>query len=210
MRSTDLTRGESRPASDWWPPLGWWPDPARDLLGGRLLDPCASVTFTLPPCPESVHTARVFTTGTLRGWDMAEAADGMNLIVSELATNALRHGLALAAPRPAEPIRLSLVRRGSLVTCAIADPGTAPPVLRHPAPLEPGGLGLHIVEALSVRWGWSPLTPRGKAVWAVLDTSLEAGPGAEFAAGFPAAFDIGPAAGRDAEFDTGTNASACF
>lgn len=176
MQSTDVARGESRPAFQWWPPLGWWPDPARDLLGGRLHDPCASATFALPPCPESVHTARSFTTGTLRGWNMAEAADGMNLVVSELATNALRHGLAPVTPYPAEPIRLSLVRRGSLVTCAIADPGSTPPVLRRPGPLEPGGLGLHIVDSLSVRWGWSPLAPAGKAVWAVLDTDPGASP----------------------------------
>jgi anti-sigma regulatory factor (Ser/Thr protein kinase) len=173
MHSTDLTRGESKPAFDWWPPLGWWPEPARDLLGGRFCDPSATATFALPACPEAARTARAYATGTLCGWAMEDLAEGMGLVVSELATNALRHGLALAAPRTAEPIRLSLIRRGSLVTCAIADPGTAPPVLRHPAPLEPGGLGLHIVDTISVRWGWSPLAPRGKAVWAVLETRPE-------------------------------------
>ncbi len=179
MHSTDLTRGQSKPAFDWWPPLGWWPDPARDLLGGRFHDPAASATFALPARPEAARTARSFAMSTLCGWALEDLAEGMGLVVSELATNALRHGLALVAPpREAEPIRLSLIRRGPLVTCAIADPGTTPPVLRHPAPLEPGGLGLHIVDSLSVRWGWSPLAPRGKAVWAVLETC--AGPSACF------------------------------
>ena len=41
-------------------------------------------------------------------------------------------------------------------------------MLRYPGPLDTGGLGLHIVESLSLRWGWAPLAPYGKIVWAVL------------------------------------------
>ncbi|GAA0983414.1 hypothetical protein GCM10009555_055100 [Acrocarpospora macrocephala] len=152
---------------DWWPPVGWWPHPARDLLAGST-GCTASATFVLPPRAESIHSARSFAMGTLAGWDLAELADGMELVVSELATNALRHGMELGVPRRREVIRLSLIRRGSLVTCALTDPGSAEPVKRDPAPFETGGLGLHIVESISVRWGWCPLTPQGKAVWAVL------------------------------------------
>jgi anti-sigma regulatory factor (Ser/Thr protein kinase) len=167
MHSTNLTRGQSRTAADWWPPTGWWPETARDLLRNGFS--CASsATYALPARAESVHSARSLATGTLTGWDLADLAEGMGMVVSELATNALRHGLALDGARHDEPMRMSLVRRGALVTCAVADSASRPPVLRYPAPLEPGGLGLHIVESLSVRWGWSPLTPRGKAVWAVL------------------------------------------
>jgi anti-sigma regulatory factor (Ser/Thr protein kinase) len=119
-----------------------------------------------------VHWARSFAGGSLIGWGMGDLAQDMALVVSELATNALRHGLVLD-PRNlresgAEPIRMSMIRRGSLVTCAFADPGSAAPVLRHPSPLEPGGMGLHIVESMSLRWGWNPLLPQGKVVWAVL------------------------------------------
>jgi|SRR5690606_17578659 len=172
MRS--LTRGAAAPSFDWWPPLGWWPDRARDLLGERLPVPSASATFALPARAESVSTARERATDTLRGWDLGHLADGVTLVVSELATNALRHGLAPATRWPADPIRLSLVRRGPLLTCAIADPGRAVPVMRDPGALEPGGLGLHIVDSLSVRWGWSPIAPYGKAVWAVLDATAGA------------------------------------
>jgi len=177
MRS--LTRGAGTRVFDWWPSLGWWPDRARDLLGGRAQVPAASATFALPARAESVHTARAFTTGTLRCWDLGHLADGVSLVVSELATNALRHGIAPATRWATDPIRLSLVRRGPLLTCAIADPGRAVPVMRDSGPLEPGGLGLHIVDSLSVRWGWSPIAPYGKAVWAVLDASA---PGAGTAA----------------------------
>ncbi|MEW9527775.1 ATP-binding protein [Microbispora sp. NPDC049125] len=167
MQSTNLTRGRNQwSALDLWPPAGWWPEPARDLVQPGTST--ASATFVLLPQAESVHSARSFAAGTLMGWRMAELLDGMELVVSELATNALRHGLTLTPGRPRQVIRLCLIRRGALVACALTDPGSAAPVLRDPSPFEPGGLGLHIVESLSLRWGWCPLVPHGKAVWAVL------------------------------------------
>ncbi|MER5621496.1 ATP-binding protein [Streptosporangium sp. NPDC002544] len=136
----------------------------------------ASATFVLPPHAESVHSARSFATGTLTGWNLGELGENMELVVSELATNALRHGLRLAESRAREPIRLSLIRRGNLVTCTLNDPGAGFPALRDPSPLDIGGLGLHIVESLSLRWGWAPLAPYGKIVWAVLRTGLREDP----------------------------------
>ncbi|WP_113703533.1 ATP-binding protein [Nonomuraea lactucae] len=150
---------------DWWPPLGWWPEAARDLL---VPGPSASATFVLPPTPSSVHAARSFTTGALTAWKLEELIENMQLVISELATNALRHGLHVAEPGCEPPVHMSLVRRGPLVTSAFTDPAASVPVLRHPGPLDPGGLGLHIVESLSLRWGWSALAPQGKIVWAVL------------------------------------------
>ncbi|HEX4811838.1 MAG TPA: ATP-binding protein [Nonomuraea sp.] len=150
---------------DWWPPVGWWPEAARDLL---VPGPSASATFVLPPTPASVHAARSFAAGALAGWGLPELVENMELVVSELATNALRHGLRLAEPHRGCPVHMSLVRRGALVTSAFTDPGSSVPVLRYPGPLDTGGLGLHIVESLSHRWGWSALAPHGKIVWAVL------------------------------------------
>ncbi|WP_084962409.1 ATP-binding protein [Thermoactinospora rubra] len=148
---------------DWWPPVGWWPEAARDLLQAG---PMASATFVLPPAASSVHSARSFTAGTLLGWGLEELVDDMELVVSELATNALHHGLSLgSAPLP---VQMSLVRRGPMVTCAFTDPGASVPVLRYSGPMDVGGLGLHIVDSLSLRWGWTALAPRGKIVWAVL------------------------------------------
>ncbi|GII83883.1 hypothetical protein Ssi03_18730 [Sphaerisporangium siamense] len=171
VHSTDLTRGHSLwSAGDWWPPIGWWPRPARDLTSAGAAT--SSASFVLPPRAESVHAARSYASGSLCGWGMGDIAGDLELVVSELATNALRHGLLLdrrdAARRATEPIRMSMIRRDSLVTCAFADPGAAPPVMRDPSPLEPGGMGLHIVESMSLRWGWHPLPPAGKVVWAVL------------------------------------------
>ncbi|WP_219470466.1 ATP-binding protein [Nonomuraea rhizosphaerae] len=150
---------------DWWPPLGWWPEAARDLL---VPGPSSSATFVLPPTPSSIHSVRSFTIGALTAWGLKELIDSMELVVSELATNALRHGLHPADGDRPRPVHMSLVRRGPLVTSAFTDPGSSVPVLRYPGPLDTGGLGLHIVESLSHRWGWSALAPHGKIVWAVL------------------------------------------
>ncbi|WP_326637924.1 ATP-binding protein [Streptosporangium sp. NBC_01755] len=136
----------------------------------------ASATFVLPPHAESVHSARSFATGTLTGWNLGELSENMELVVSELTTNAIRHGLRLAESRAREPVRLSLLRRGNLVACTLNDPGAGFPTLRDPSPLDIGGLGLHIVESLSLRWGWAPLAPYGKIVWAVLRTGLREDP----------------------------------
>ncbi|MCW2876668.1 MAG: ATP-binding protein [Sphaerisporangium sp.] len=119
-----------------------------------------------------MHSARSFAAGSLIGWGMGDLVEDMELVVSELATNALRHGLVLDERNlrrsGSEPIRMSMIRRDPLVACVFADPGSAAPILCHPSPLEPGGMGLHIVESMSLRWGWNPLLPDGKVVWAVL------------------------------------------
>jgi hypothetical protein len=52
--------------------------------------------------------------------------------------------------------------------CAVLDPSDRAPVLRMPDRNEEAGRGLQMVDALSDVWGWSPVTGRGKAVWAIL------------------------------------------
>lgn len=153
---------------DWWPPVGWWPDAALDLIDpGPVPGPSASATFVLPPTPASVHSARSYAAGVLAAWGLVELAENMELVVSELATNALRHGVRLDGTCR-HGVHMSLVRRGQLVTSAFTDPGSSVPTLRYSGPLDTGGLGLHIVDSLSLRWGWSALAPHGKIVWAVL------------------------------------------
>jgi hypothetical protein len=56
--------------------------------------------------------------------------------------------------------------------CAVLDPSDIAPVLRMPDRNEEAGRGLQMVDALSDVWGWSPVTGRGKAVWAILFCAL--------------------------------------
>jgi hypothetical protein len=60
--------------------------------------------------------------------------------------------------------------------CAVLDPSDTAPVLRAPGRNEEAGRGLQMVDALSDVWGWSPVTGRGKAVWAILFCALPAPP----------------------------------
>lgn len=118
--------------------------------------------------PESASAARCFISTTLRDWALERLADDVAVVASELVTNAFRYGQS-RSPRstPAEPIQLGLVRNGTHLLCAVADPGDAVPVLKEPDHLAESGRGLHVIACLSEAWGWTPPSSSGKVVWAM-------------------------------------------
>jgi hypothetical protein len=75
---------------------------------------------------------------------------------------------AARAALPGQALGLRLLRRTGEVMCAVLDPSDSAPVLKVPDRNEEAGRGLQMVDALSDVWGWSPVTGRGKAVWAIL------------------------------------------
>jgi len=87
--------------------------------------------------------------------------------------NAVSHA-ARAAAAASQPLGLRLLRRTGEVMCAVLDPSDLAPVLRMPDRNDEAGRGLQMVDALSDVWGWSPVTGRGKAVWAILFCALPA------------------------------------
>lgn len=137
---------------------------------GPTAQPAAS--RALAPRPESVKDAREFTRSTLCGWGLAAVSDDAELVVSELVTNALRHGLSgSGAPGPgdSEPvIGLRLVIQAPHVLCMVTDPSREIPLRRDPDLLDATGRGLCVIESCSRRWGWRPLDDGGKTVWALL------------------------------------------
>ena len=101
-------------------------------------------------------------------WRLAALVDVAGLVISELVTNALRHGMAQARVRPSErPIRLRLLGQPPYVMCMVTDPGSGIPVVRDPGRSR-NGRGLNVVESCCVRWGWHLLDGGGKVVWALM------------------------------------------
>lgn len=112
---------------------------------------------------QSVGAARDFGLATMRRWTVADRTDDIAIVLSELLTNALRHG----ADQPARPVRVALVQPAQFVLVVVSDPGRQVPVLREPDYLAESGRGLHVINALSDTWGCTTPTDTGKAVWAL-------------------------------------------
>ncbi|MEU6171042.1 SpoIIE family protein phosphatase [Streptantibioticus parmotrematis] len=111
--------------------------------------------WTLPPQGQSVAQARELARARLEGWGLGELVDTTELLVSELVTNALRHGKG--------DIRLRLLLDRTLV-CEVWDSGLVQPRRRRARDTDEGGRGLQLVSLLSRSWG-SRRTPHGKTVW---------------------------------------------
>ena len=112
----------------------------------------------------SVPAAREFTEQALRAWGFAERADDVVLCVSELATNALLHGVP-----PGRGFLLSLRRdpSGGVLRVEVHDSGDGHPHLAGaaaPAGEEESGRGLVLVDALADKWDVGERLP-GKVVW---------------------------------------------
>jgi anti-sigma regulatory factor (Ser/Thr protein kinase) len=112
---------------------------------------------SFPNAPESVTQARYFTREALAGVD-PEVVDNVLVMVSELATNSVRHAAS------AFTVTVSLER--DQLRVAVTDTGTGRPSLRTPPSTEPSGRGLQVVRAFADAWG---ITDRargpGKTVW---------------------------------------------
>ena len=92
----------------------------------------------------------------IRAWGGPDdAVTVLQLVTSELVTNALVHGLA--------PYELRLHRTAGEIVVEVGDASRTRPAIRDPD--ERGGRGLSIIAVLADRWGVRP-SPDGKAVWA--------------------------------------------
>ncbi len=117
----------------------------------------------------SVPAARRFAAQSLRCWGLGDwtRADDMWLCVSELATNALLHGVP-----PGRGFLLRLRYDGGVVRVEVHDSGPGVPKIADEAYGE-GGRGLVLVAALADKWGVCE-RELGKVVWAEFETSAAA------------------------------------
>lgn len=109
------------------------------------------------PVPASAGSARRFVERVLRRAGFAGDLDTVLLLVSEVASNAVRHART--------PFELRVELHGEEVVVTVVD--------RSPRPVEPqiqrpdatGGRGLFIVSQLARAWGTEATRNGGKAVW---------------------------------------------
>jgi anti-sigma regulatory factor (Ser/Thr protein kinase) len=113
-------------------------------------------TRTFEHAPESVAMARRFALEVLRGAP-AEMLETVGLMVSELASNCVRH----AGSR----FDLSIILTAGELRVEATDRGGGEPCLRSPEPTDPTGRGLFIVDTLAAAWGVEYRDASGKMVW---------------------------------------------
>jgi anti-sigma regulatory factor (Ser/Thr protein kinase) len=134
--------------------VGTADDGERDSSTGR--DICAHFSAE----PQAAASARQFVAEVLKGWGhSASLLEDAKLIVSELATNAVRHANS--------PFSVEICPKGSIVRLSVRDASRTVPSLRGRDALAESGRGLQIVDALSADWGVE-FSGQDKAVWAEL------------------------------------------
>ncbi|MEI5524154.1 ATP-binding protein [Streptomyces brasiliscabiei] len=126
-------------------------------------------SFRLPRHPASVGLARRRVREHLVDWGHGEGSPALEdivLVVSELATNVVRHGPLLE--REFE-VAVTALADGSCFI-EVSDEGMAAPRLREVGEWAESGRGLRLVEHLAAAWGVWSRGRHGKTVWALVGT----------------------------------------
>ncbi len=123
--------------------------------------------------PSAAGAARKFTGEVLAEWGITANIDDIQLVVSEIATNAVKatlpdgpSPLATAGASDTKVIYLCLSLSGGAVRVQVWDNNPAAPAQGNPGDDAEGGRGLLLVNLLCKQWGtcWPP--NGGKIVWA--------------------------------------------
>ena len=121
--------------------------------------------IVLPPLPISAYQARAFVRQRLVDHGLMRLIDDVQLITSELATNAVLH--------TQEPFTVTLRREGPLVVLAIRDSSLLLPLPSPIQAMDTQGRGLVVVDSFSHDWGIDRRTGWAKSVWASFELTAE-------------------------------------
>jgi serine/threonine-protein kinase RsbW len=111
-----------------------------------VLNPLNMTVFARAESAEQVRAV-------LRGWLAGEARqrtlEDVELVATELLANSVRH----ANLAPDDVLRVRVSAEGTVLHLEVEDPGRdGKPRRREPDPMH-GGVGLNLVDALSLHWG---------------------------------------------------------
>lgn len=131
------------------------------VLDGCVCEATPAAEITLPDEEHSARRARSFLTEAFCAAHHLRVLDEAQLLVSELVTNAVRHG------GPPVRVRVSCDGSGPSLHVAVSDGNRLPPVRRDVSPEAEGGRGVALVDIVSDRWGVQH-DDGGKTVWFVI------------------------------------------
>ena len=119
-----------------------------------------TLSWTIEPGPAAVRHGRSTLSQVSAQWQLTpETLDGAQVVLSELITNALRHGVA--------PLQVRLRTSATALYLEVSDASPYRPHRRTAATTDEDGRGLLLVDTYSQRWGVRPRAT-GKVVWAEL------------------------------------------
>lgn len=128
------------------------------MSGHEVTEPRLRCVLPFEAAPAEVRLLRKAVVMELSRWGVPVAVDEAELLVTELATNVVKHvGEGSSAT-------LILEWRGERLRLEVHDKSQAMPSLRSAECDDECGRGLHLLAALAVDWG-TALTAVGKAVW---------------------------------------------
>ncbi|MFH0519662.1 SpoIIE family protein phosphatase [Streptomyces sp. M41] len=127
------------------------------LLAARFdgIAPSDVAYWFLEPEDAAPGRARRLARRALARWGLEELTDSVELLVSEVVTNAVRYA--------SRPVTLRLLRT-DVLRCEVGDDVPQLPRLRQARATDEGGRGLYLVNRLARRWGATRLST-GKVVW---------------------------------------------
>jgi anti-sigma regulatory factor (Ser/Thr protein kinase) len=124
----------------------------------RVLPPDRIADWDVLADPAAVSGIRQAARARLDAWQLSDLEFSLELVLSELVTNAVRYG--------SPPIHVRLMYDRTLI-CEVSDGSSTSPHLRCAAATEEGGRGLFLVARTAERWG-TRYTSQGKVIWAEL------------------------------------------
>ncbi|MFJ4869227.1 SpoIIE family protein phosphatase [Streptomyces sp. NPDC088757] len=132
------------------------------LLAARFdgIAPSDVAYWFLDPEDAAPGRARRLARRALARWDLEELTDSVELLISEVVTNAVRYA--------ERPVTLRLLRT-DVLRCEVGDDSPQLPRQRRARDTDESGRGLFLVNRLARRWGATRLSG-GKVVWFELAT----------------------------------------
>lgn len=135
--------------------------------------PPRSNCMLMAALPSAAGQARAYARWVLGRWQLSAMADTVELLVSELVTNAVKATGEVVGELADEcllagkvkPVYFSLSALADALLIEVWDASSVPPLRRVASDDDESGRGLMLVQTLSKEWGCEVLQTGGKIVW---------------------------------------------